>query len=118
MDDFIKERITIYIRQQVPIHTQIWRGQYDDGTFWSFAPPSDTWYPGLQNVERLTVTEAHHQTLEIEAFDETQQLAIVDFWGYGYQGLQVDPDGEVWEAAFLGGNPRELDSWEAPYQLV
>ncbi|USR89720.1 hypothetical protein NEA10_12615 [Phormidium yuhuli AB48] len=114
----IGDRARLYLQQQVPPGTTLWWGQDDDGEHWSFAPLHESDYPGLRNLKTLEVTEAHLQQIPIVAIEETLQLVIINLWDHGYQGLQVDPDGEVWPASFLGGNPQKPESWEVPYQLV
>lgn len=118
MQDFIADRASLFVRQRLPVGTTLWWGKTPDGECWSLAPLTESDYPGLAEVKTLEVTESHHQNIPFVTIEETRQLAIVDLWGHGYLGLQVDPDGEVWQASFAGGNPREVESWDVPYEFV
>lgn len=118
MQEFTAERARLYVRQNVAPGTTLWWGRTPDRECWSFVPLRESDYPGLQAVKTLTVTAAHHENIPIVTLDEQRELAIVDLWGHGYLGLQVDPDGEVWEASFAGGDPRRSDAWDVPYEFV
>lgn len=118
MSEVIGDRARLYIKQQIPAGTTLWWGEDDDGECWSLVPLREADYPGLHNLKTLEVTDAHLQQIPIVAIDEKLQLVIINLWDHGYEGLQVDPDGEVWPASFLGGNPRQPASWEVPYQFV
>lgn len=118
MQAMIRDRARLYIKQQIPAGTTLWWGEDDDGECWSLVPLREADYPGLHNLKTLKVTDAHLADIPIAAIDQNQQLVIINLWDHGYEGLQVDPDGEVWPASFLGGNPRQPASWEVPYQFV
>lgn len=118
MSEVIGDRARLYIKQQIRAGTTLWWGEDDDGECWSLVPLREADYPGLHNLKTLEVTDAHLQQIPIVAIDEKLQLVIINLWDHGYEGLQVDPDGEVWPASFLGGNPRQPASWEVPYQFV
>lgn len=118
IQELIGDRARLYIKQQIPVGTTLWWGEDAGGECWSLVPLQERDHPGLHNLKTLNVTEAHLAQIPIAAIDEAQQLVIINLWDHGYEGLQVDPDGEVWPASFLGGNPRQPASWDVPYQLV